>query len=502
MVQVIVDYLRKVCNPLQDQVTLKNILTGETVTNVRIDKLIFSNFVEDRLKKKSLSIYSTISKIKFTPPKTKLNLASKANVKSETIKALMYLEYGCHRGFTVEELLQHEITNLAFFLVDKEGYLRKSVKSQLGIELLKLCPEIDKKGPKTAPRTHAAVIDFMALVRKVPLKNLDPPVNTFCDFAVALTSLITKAGQASDEIHIVFDTYKEESIKNGERNRRAKSKEMVVLDAISPNQKVPVVLENFWSSSTSKTAFQAFYVKWLTTNYHGFKPLYLGISPQAWLVSADSASLFPRLNCTHEEADDRMMFHVQDIVSHRSGPTSVMLSSGDTDIFVCLLYHFTVNWRDLGLQELWLVRNSGVRRSILPLHDICSALANDLITCLPAVHALTGCDTTSKIATKYAALNAVNKTENLPLLLDLNSPRPTESIIQMAETFLVKCLKPKMDQETFDELRVAAFSSNALKLDFEKKLLVPQPMPQNISCEPTTNCSCGSKHHLGMPPQQ
>ncbi len=174
MVQVIVDYLRKVCNPLQDQVTLKNILTGETVTNVRIDKLIgcmkeghegFSNLVEDRLKKKSLSIYSTISKIKFTPPKTKLNLASKADVKSETIKALMYLEYGCHRGFTVEELLQHEITNLAFFLVDKEGYLRKSVKSQLGIELLKLCPEIDKKGPKTAPRTHAAVIDFMALVR-------------------------------------------------------------------------------------------------------------------------------------------------------------------------------------------------------------------------------------------------------------------------------------------------------------------------------------------------
>jgi len=133
-----------------------------------------------------------------------------------------------------------------------------------------------------------------------------------------------------------------------------------------------------------------------------------------------------------------------------------------------LLYHFTVNWRDLGLQELWLVRNSGVRRSILPLHDICSALANDLITCLPAVHALTGCDTTSKIATKYAALNTVNKTENLPLLLDLNSPRPTESIIQMAEAFLVKCLKPKTDQETFDELRVAAFSSNALKLDFKK----------------------------------
>ena len=84
------------------------------------------------------------------------------------------------------------------------------------------------------------------------------------------------------------------------------------------------------------------------------------------------------------------------------------LLSGDTDVFVCLL-----SWRDLGLRELWLICNSGMRRVILPLHDICSALGNNLIKCLPAVHALTGCDTTSKIATKSAALNAVQKLESL-----------------------------------------------------------------------------------------
>ena len=119
----------------------------------------------------------------------------------------------------------------------------------------------------------------------LPLKNLDPPVKTFCDFAVALTSMITKAGHASDEIHIVFDTYKEDSIKNGEKDKRAKSKEIVVLDVISPNQNVPVI-------STSKSAFQAFYVEWFTTNYRRSKPLYLGISPQAWIVSAGCASVF------------------------------------------------------------------------------------------------------------------------------------------------------------------------------------------------------------------
>ena len=143
---------------------------------------------------------------------------------------------------------------------------------------------------------------------------------------------------------------------------------------------------------------------WLTTDKDS-KPLYLGASPQAWLVSAKCVSPFHRLNCTHKEADDRMMFHVQNILSHRSGPTSMTWSLSDTDVFLCLLYRITVSWKDLGLQELWLICNSGMRRSILPLYDICTVLGDKFTPCFPALHALTGCDTTSNISTKLAALN-------------------------------------------------------------------------------------------------
>ena len=123
MVRDIEQYLLKVCSPLQDQAELKNILTGEVVTNVKVDKLIccmregheaYTRFINDRLSKKSLSIHSTISKIKFAAPKTTLNVVSKVDVKSETIKTLMFIEYASHRGYTVDELLQHEITNSAF----------------------------------------------------------------------------------------------------------------------------------------------------------------------------------------------------------------------------------------------------------------------------------------------------------------------------------------------------------------------------------------------------
>ena len=58
------------------------------------------------------------------------------------------------------DIAQCEITCSTFFLVDNEGYLRKPNKSQLGIELLKLCPEIDSKGPETLPHTNVCITDF------------------------------------------------------------------------------------------------------------------------------------------------------------------------------------------------------------------------------------------------------------------------------------------------------------------------------------------------------
>ena len=93
-------------------------------------------------------------------------------------------------------------------------------------------------------------------------------------------------------------------------------------------------------------------------------------------------------------------------------PSIITLLSGDTDVFVCLLYHFSINWQHQGLTELWLICNSGVKRSILPLHETCTTLSTDLLKCLPALHTLTGCDTTSKISTKLSALNTVCKLDN------------------------------------------------------------------------------------------
>jgi hypothetical protein len=60
------------------------------------------------------------------------------------------------------------------------------------------------------------------------------------------------------------------------------------------------------------------------------------------------------------------------------------------------------------------------------------------------------------------------KPENSSLIKNYDSPQLTESAIQMAETFLVKCLKPSTELKTLDDLRFAAFNNNGFKVNCER----------------------------------
>ena len=64
------------------------------------------------------------------------------------------------------------------------------------------------------------------------------------------------------------------------------------------------------------------------------------------------------------------------------------------------------------------------------LHDICTTLGDELTRCLPTLHALTGCDTTSKVSTKLAALRNVSKPENSSRICNFDGPQLAESEIE------------------------------------------------------------------------
>ena len=84
------------------------------------------------------------------------------------------------------------------------------------------------------------------------------------------------------------------------------------------------------------------------------------------------------------------------------------------------------------------------------------------------------------------------------MILGFDGPHLTDDAFEMAESFLVQCLKPSTYLETFDELRVAVFDNNALKIDFSKELHALQQISGNTSKEATAKYSYGSKPRSGM----
>ena len=71
-------------------------------------------------------------------------------------------------------------------------------------------------------------------------------------------------------------------------------------------------------------------------------------------MSEEHESYVSLLKCDHEEADDRIMFHINHAVIidqfHK-----VIVASADTDVFICLMYHFR-HWSMYELEELWVIK--------------------------------------------------------------------------------------------------------------------------------------------------
>ena len=133
----------------------------------------------------------------------------------------------------------------------------------------------------------------------------------------------------------------------------------------------------------------------------------------------------------------------------RMGKKSIIVSSTDTDVFVLLVYY----WRELnveGLEELWMKGGVGETTRYIPIHILTKKVGMNLCKVLPAIHALSGCDYTSKVGTKHSAL-LVNPEMYLKDLGILN--HNVDSLFDKAEAYLTQVLKKGTTFKTLDQLR-------------------------------------------------
>ena len=175
-------------------------------------------------------------------------------------------------------------------------------------------------------------------------------------------------------------------------------------------------IDGFWSVSKKKTALQQLFTKWVLNKVKSEqfdKPLFLGGSHKkndAMCVSFVNVlvSVERSLECTltKREGDNRIFFHENHHAIKIGNYRSVGIASPETDIFVSAIHHFCkLNCFDL--EKLWFVSGQANSRTFFPVHNLVNDLDLDLVEVLPAIHALTGCDTASKVGTKSRAVTAV-----------------------------------------------------------------------------------------------
>ena len=352
----------------------------------------------------------------------------------------------------MQELLKYDIS-CSSYLFDDEGMMKSATKSDLTKELEKyLMTESHKKNPFDTMNT-VYLIDVMANVRKIRANAKE--TKTFGEFVHSFLTYVQNIAKRASRIDFVFDSYIDKTIKDSERQKRAKTS-AIELSKIDRQTPLPIQMETFWASSRNKANLEslihqdAILYPWneciAEVLVSAFEIMH-GKNLKSFKLVDDIVIGIPGLNERVEEADMRLVIHV--LHAAKEGHKRVTILSQDTDVLIMCLY----NWTHLsshGLEELWVTAGIGDSHRFIPVHELAVQLGESLCKVLPAVHTLTGCDYTSKFGTKAAALKASPET----FLKDFGTMEvDIENTIQLAEKYLVQVKKKGSLCDTTDQLR-------------------------------------------------
>ena len=447
--------------------TLQNLVTKEIMSDAIRDDLLnvfekgkdkYMQFRNDIFVNKSNRHSNTIHRLNLKTMKSnhvKIQKTAKAKVKEVNILDRS-IDVARERGLTPKDLLRYDVAPSPV-LFDENNMMTKSTKSLLVQELeTHLQPDNYRYRHTTE---SAFVIDVMANVRKVNITSL----HTFEDFAQAFFSTSSECRQFG-RCDFVFDIYHgNPSVKDTERKRRAENVP-IEYNSITPSSALPKHMDLFWPSSRNKDLLEKLIYDFISTNSYSINtkhPIVLGQATaqcdewQPVKIFEGEGRNLPHLRSELDEADLRILMHILDCT--QNGIKRCVVLSNDTDVIVALLHHMCV-FEKKGLEELWVRAGVGASTRYLPVHDLYGRLGNDMCLVLPAVHCLTGCDYTSKIGTKKAALKAD------PVKYLRNFGRQTvisEDIKRNAEKYLVKVYRPKCDADSFTSMREDVFHHTA-----------------------------------------
>ena len=231
------------------------------------------------------------------------------------------------------------------------GKLRTGTKSDL---LGCLEDLVSSQGNSPSPRVQVNIIDGAAIV------NMLRPgaAKKFSDYAEqVLTPYIVSQLQHVSRLDVVWDDYFPESLKAETRSRRGKG----VRRRVEPCNTIPGNWQEFLRIDDNKVELFSFLATCVTGIDTGKQIISTHHAEVLCTQSRDTSGLAP---CTHEEADTRILLHLEDAV--REGYTKVSLRTVDTDMLVLAVttasrLNITELYCTFRLQQKWQPISNGLR---------------------------------------------------------------------------------------------------------------------------------------------
>ena len=222
-----------------------------------------------------------------------------------------------HRNIDMKEIFAFPLGPVPWALADSMATLKKTNKAILMHELEKNAEPNEEVLSNTC-----TVIDGMALVRMIKRAGL-----TYEEFALKLLNTVLSSSSSSTRVDVVFDVYRQISIKNAERARR-KSSSLEFKKIVGSQQMKQWT--SFLSSVNNKTELITFTVKEWKKNSQllNDKLLYVICEEKCFMISEGNLSTVAHLDSTQEEADTGLLLHAHDAsVNYHN----IVIQTPDTD---------------------------------------------------------------------------------------------------------------------------------------------------------------------------
>jgi len=333
------------------------------------------------------------------------------------------------REIELSTVFKYELAPVPSSLFDEYGQLRKSSKA----------PFVHKLGILDANKyqPEVKIFDGNEMIYNVTWPK-SGRLHHFVD------TFMRAVQDQHAESYVVFDKYDDNSPKTHERNRRTGSQ---VLQEYSMTIGMELPPRDAIMKNTSN---KKQLIKLLCDH---------GSSPKVKLIGEEQC-LF-----NHEEADVNIISYVLHVVM-KNNAKNIQVVADDNDIFV-LLVHFTWKWSFPDV-HITMKKSNG---TVIDINASANALGEKCKDLL-AVHALTGCDSTSYPFGK-GKVSAINNLIKNDLKLDcIGNPDASKEQVIDAGRHLFRLLYGSTRSDiTLDELRHQIFSKK--KVSPKIKMLPP-----------------------------